>query len=380
MARIVVFLFVVFIAGCASTQQSIENLEPGQQPAKESDIGTLWYHADKVEEQIKYTPQRIKDKELEAYIYGLVCKISPEYCADIRVYIVDIPYFNASMAPNGMMLVYSGFLLRATSEDQVAFVLGHEVGHYVLQHSIKRYRHARSLENVLLVTGLISPLAATVGSVSAYGAISAYSRDNEREADEYGIQALNRIGLNPAAGADLFSLILEEEETKESRNRSTFFASHPAPTERVEYISRHRNITEFNQHDQRRFKEIKSRFLNRWLKKEVAKRDYAGSEIVFNRLKAENVSPELVDYYLGELYRKRGEEGDLEKAAHHYEQHTRGENPISGAFKKMASVFKKLGDLPSAIGGYESYLAQNPNASDAGYIQNQIKKLKGEVE
>ena len=82
------------------------------------------------------------DLKLHAYVEDIACRLGASHCPDIRVHIVRTPWFNASMAPNGMMQVWSGLLLRADNEAQLAAVLGHEIGHYISRHSVERLRDA----------------------------------------------------------------------------------------------------------------------------------------------------------------------------------------------------------------------------------------------
>jgi predicted Zn-dependent protease len=69
----------------------------------------------------------VRDPALNAYVRSVLCKVTDDYCRDVRVYIVDVPYFNASMAPNGAMMVWTGTLLRVRNEAQLALVLGPRV-------------------------------------------------------------------------------------------------------------------------------------------------------------------------------------------------------------------------------------------------------------
>ena len=74
------------------------DFQPNYRPVTDSDEGGLWYVIDKQEEQVKTSPHRIRDPELNRYIHDLVCDLSGEYCSGIRVYIMKNPHFNASMA------------------------------------------------------------------------------------------------------------------------------------------------------------------------------------------------------------------------------------------------------------------------------------------
>ena len=74
---------------------------------------------------------------------------------------MNAPHFNAGMFPNGLMLVNTGFLLRIQSEAQLAAVLGHEVGHYVKRHGMKRQLDAKAktdLANIIFTLTLLLQL------------------------------------------------------------------------------------------------------------------------------------------------------------------------------------------------------------------------------
>ena len=99
---------------------------------------------DRAERQLRRSPFLVRDKALHDYIESIACRLGKDHCPDIRVYIVRTPLFNASMAPNGMLQVWTGLLLRMDNEAQLAAVLGHEIGHYVERHSVERLRDTKT--------------------------------------------------------------------------------------------------------------------------------------------------------------------------------------------------------------------------------------------
>ena len=82
--------------------------------------------------------------QLNQYVQELACRLAGDHCPDIRVNLVSTPQFNASMAPNGMMQVWTGLLLRVENEAQLTAILGHEIGHYLARHSVERMRQIKS--------------------------------------------------------------------------------------------------------------------------------------------------------------------------------------------------------------------------------------------
>ena len=112
-------------------------------PDLASDEGGLWALMDRDETRLRRSPLLMADASLRDYLQGVVCRLGGEHCADVRVYPMRTPWFNASMAPNGMVQVWSGLLLRVDNEAQLAAVLAHELAHYLQRHSVERLRDAR---------------------------------------------------------------------------------------------------------------------------------------------------------------------------------------------------------------------------------------------
>ena len=90
----------------------IDDALPGQRPPAGSDEDELWYAMERAETELRRSPLLVRDPALNAYVRDVACKVAGDHCGDLRVYVMDVPQFNASMAPNGMMLVWTGALLR----------------------------------------------------------------------------------------------------------------------------------------------------------------------------------------------------------------------------------------------------------------------------
>ena len=136
---------------------------------------------------------------MRSYLTGIACKLGGEHCADTRVYAMRTPWFNASMAPNGMMQVWTGLLLRAANEAQLAAVLAHEIGHYLKRHSLERLRDTRSKSALAQFLGMAFGVAGagSVGQIAQLGVMASlfsFTRDNEREADAIGLELMHQIG------------------------------------------------------------------------------------------------------------------------------------------------------------------------------------------
>ena len=118
------------LAGGGALAQAGEWLAPPRfvRPALDTDEGGLWALMDREEKRLRRSPFRIGDAVLHDYLQGIACRLGAEHCPDIRVYALRTPWFNASMAPNGMMQVWSGLLLRVDNEawrGEIPLIEGH---------------------------------------------------------------------------------------------------------------------------------------------------------------------------------------------------------------------------------------------------------------
>ena len=82
----------------------------------------------------------VEAPDLQDYLEDLLCRLDAAFCSDVRLYVVRVPHFNATMAPNGAMHIWTGTLLRMENEAQLAHVLGHELVHFKKRHSLKQWQ------------------------------------------------------------------------------------------------------------------------------------------------------------------------------------------------------------------------------------------------
>ena len=161
------------LAGCASGAPLRDNA-PGTVPTAGSDESELWYAMDRAETELRRSPLLVRDPALNDYIRGVACKVAGEHCKDLRVYVMDVPQFNASMAPNGMMLFWTGALLRIRDEAELAFVLGHETGHFTARHSLRQWRRMKDASAWLSAFQVVA-YGVGAGGIAQLGMLAGYS-------------------------------------------------------------------------------------------------------------------------------------------------------------------------------------------------------------
>ncbi len=153
---------------------------------------------------------------------------------------VNEPEANAFALPGGKICVTRGLLARLHDEDGLAAVLGHEVGHVTARHAVAAYNR-RVLATVILVGGAVYMEAEDtknrglieLGAVLGTELVLAhYSRDQERQSDELGIDYAVKAGYSPQGMVETQRVLLDLQRTRPGLV-ARLFASHPLSAERL---------------------------------------------------------------------------------------------------------------------------------------------------
>jgi predicted Zn-dependent protease len=155
--------------------------------------------------------------------------------------LADPNTINAFALPGGQIFITYGLLKKLTTEDQLAGVLGHEVGHVIGRHS------AQQMAKDELTNGLLS--AAVTATSDPYNQNNAaaiaqyvgkmitlkYGRSDELEADKFGVKYMIEAGYDPQQMIDVMEVL---KEAAGSNRPSEFQSSHPDPDHRIAEIKK----------------------------------------------------------------------------------------------------------------------------------------------
>lgn len=150
-----------------------------------------------------------------------------------KFFLLHISQPNAVAIPGGAVGVSPALLKTVTSETGLAFVLGHELGHHQGRHSLKRLGRGLLLQGVVAI--LFGESGTSVLQASLHLAESSYSRQQEREADEFGLRLVYRAFGHTKGCLEFFEEIQKEHESGTPR-WSALLASHPYTPDRIAYL------------------------------------------------------------------------------------------------------------------------------------------------
>jgi len=164
---------------------------------------------------------------------------------EYRFTAVNDPSVNAFALPGGKICITRGLLARLESEDGLAAVLGHEVGHVTARHAVQAYNRQMLMTGAILAGGIYMEARdvrnrEVIGLGALLGAelvMAKYSRDQERESDELGMDYAVKAGYSPHGMVETQGILLALQKSQPNLVEK-LFASHPMSAERLETAER----------------------------------------------------------------------------------------------------------------------------------------------
>ena len=155
-----------------------------------------------------------------------------------EVNVIDSKELNAFCMPGGKIMFYTGLINQLQlSDEEIAVVMGHEIAHALREHSREQVSQAIAADTALNVGAALFGLKDNTAKLTgaAYQALVAtkFSRTDENEADQIGLELSARSGYDPRAGISLWQKMLEANK---GQKPPEFLSTHPAEKNRVQEI------------------------------------------------------------------------------------------------------------------------------------------------
>ena len=231
-------VLLVALSGCAAVRQQLgRSLVP---PETEIELGR------KLSRQIEAEQPVLRDREIQRYVAEIGRPLILASHRDrpgirYRIRVLDDPrQVNAFALPGGFIYFYSGLLLFAENEAEVAGVLAHEIGHVVGRHSANQLATRFGLQLLAAIALGENPalLAELTADILEAGGMARFSRDDERQADRYGVAYTIAAGFDPRGIITFFTKLREAEAGRRPGYFGKLMSTHPATAERIRDIER----------------------------------------------------------------------------------------------------------------------------------------------
>ena len=150
---------------------------------------------------------------------------------------------NAFALPGGKIGVHTGLLKVAKTQDQLATVLGHEIGHVIARHGNERVSQSLAMQGALVAGSVAlkdnanrNLILAGLGLGAQFGVLLPWGRTQESEADIIGLKIMARSGFNPQESVELW-----KNMAAQGAHPPEWLSTHPSPGNRIENLKSHMN-------------------------------------------------------------------------------------------------------------------------------------------
>lgn len=175
-----------------------------------------------------------QEKVLNQLLEQLQSALPNDQQREVRVHYSDEKTVNAVALPGNQIIIFQGLLDEMNSENELAMVLGHELGHLVNRD------HLRSLVRGLAVNMVLATFVGDPGTIQAVAAQAGrvlseaqYSQKQEQRADDFGLDLLYKTYGHAAGATDFFETLSEKQDP----GITAFLHTHPAPETRVKHLN-----------------------------------------------------------------------------------------------------------------------------------------------
>ena len=177
------------------------------------------------------------DKKLQAYLTSIGQKMAPYTHRPDLPYsfkVVDSDVINAFAVPGGYVYFTRGIFAYLNDEAELAGVLGHEMGHINARHSAKQMSRAQITQFGLGIGAILSETVRKYAGIADAGVqlmFLKFSRDNERQADDLGVEYSSKVGYDAGRMAEFFHT-LDRMRPQDGTGLPGWLSTHPDPKNR----------------------------------------------------------------------------------------------------------------------------------------------------
>jgi predicted Zn-dependent protease len=200
-----------------------------------------WQLGNQAAAQVESQVQLVNDPQAVAYIRMVgerIHAVTPLANRPFDFKIIADSSVNAFSLPGGHVYINSGLIAQADKVDMLAGVMAHEISHVVARHAIKQIEQQNEINVIgsILLGQNPNALAQIAAQILAGGAMARFSRADEKQADDMGLQFMADAGYDPHGMLEMFQKLLDLEHSRPGAV-ARFFQDHPGTQDRINDIS-----------------------------------------------------------------------------------------------------------------------------------------------
>jgi len=228
---ILALLIIISLAACATTPTGRSQL--AFMPDSELDsMGLQAFESIKKEKTISQSVQE------NQFVRCIVDAITREVGGRWEVLVFEDNTLNAFALPGNKVGVHTGLIDLVDNQDQLASVIGHEIGHVLARHSNERISQKMGAQiGISLIAAVAAPQTplgqtalSLLGVGAQYGIIMPFSRLHESEADVIGVELIAKAGFNPSESITLWQKMAQASQAQPVE----FLSTHPSHATRID--------------------------------------------------------------------------------------------------------------------------------------------------
>ena len=234
-------LSTVFLSGCSTEYNLATKQEEKYYYSTDKEVQIGQSVNRQVQKEFKFSGDPLEQKRVED-IGKKIAAVSDRKEIDYHFQVLDDDQINAVSLPGGYVYVNSGLLDKISSDDELACILAHEVGHIVARHSIKKLQAMQGYS----ILRLLVAVAPGTGEVSSAADIAftqfllGYSREDELLADQLGVRYAKLAGYDPH-GMISFLIKLQDINRRMPLTEKNYFKTHPYVPDRIRVVKQELN-------------------------------------------------------------------------------------------------------------------------------------------
>jgi len=302
------------LSSCASSIK-IKDIKPlttnAQMPSSEEEV-SLFKRSKRLHKTLLEKGMIVRNSEANQYLNSIAQQLTPKFSHEkiaLNFYILKDASTNAFALPNGNIYINVGLITKLSSDDQLAYVLSHEIVHVIQRHGLKSLVDRKNT----VVTSHVADLFLFGTGVIYFGTVAelaSFSRKSEQEADRLAVNYLIKTDYNLNEGAEALKRLKEVKYQKEG---TSIWGSHPDIQSRIDSHNLRiqalawddSQLTVTNNNNYQNFRQP---FVKKVIDIRIRNKQFELAEDVIKQELIDLPNSALLHFYLGEVQRLKGTE------------------------------------------------------------------------